>query len=104
MIVTLASLMPFESNNAELIPYQDKWVHWIMYATMAFLLNGVLKQFKIKHRKQLIYSVVLTSVYGIIMELLQAVLNTGRHFEYFDIIANIIGSISGCLLFNFFKK
>ena len=43
-------------------------------------------------------------IYGIVIENAQAFLNTGRYFEYFDIIANIIGSLLGSLVYHFIRQ
>jgi len=41
---------------------------------------------------------IISSSYGILMEILQELLNTGRQFDFYDILANIFGSLSGTML------
>lgn len=71
-----------------------------MYLIMAFLLGLVFQQyFRGKQMKTLGWSILVASGYGYLMEILQGALNTGRLFDKFDIIANIIGSFAGTMLF-----
>jgi len=68
---------------------------------MSFL---CLRSFTHKWKFKYISALLLSICYGILMENLQYALNAGRHFDYFDIIANIIGAFTGVLLFYFKEK
>jgi len=52
-----------------------------------------------------LYTMVFCIMWGGMMEYLQETVSRGRHFEVFDIIANIIGAFVGVIAFGlFFKK
>jgi VanZ family protein len=102
VFITVFSLIPVDGVEMEVIPFQDKLIHFVFYTVLAYLLLYVLKP------KSLvlvaIVAFIVSSSYGFLMECLQYLLNTGRYFDNFDIIVNIIGSLTGSLLFYFFPK
>ena len=51
--------------------------------------------------KKVVMTILLSSIFGICMELMQYYFFPGRYFEYLDIIANIIGAICGFALFKY---
>ena len=80
----------------------DKLGHLVIYAIFSFLmLLGVFKNRGI-NKTSLIFVVILSSVYGVLMEVMQFTFFKGRYFEVLDIIANIIGSFVGLFFFNYF--
>lgn len=92
--ITFASLISARSISSVgmiNIPGFDKFVHFVMYMLLCFLL---LKSIKGKNMQVL----ALCICYGILMEMLQFLISTGRSFDFFDIIANIIGANVGALL------
>jgi len=96
------SLIPLESNGPELIVHQDKLIHLICYAVLSYLaLTAIGKSSIIR---LYFWSILFAILYGIGIEIAQALLNTGRYFDYFDIIANIIGSLLGSLVFYLIHK
>jgi len=82
----------------------DKIGHIAIYAIFSVLVfygfYGSGK--KITNRLILLWVVGFSSFYGFLMELLQFTFFTGRYFEVLDIIANIIGSFLGLLVFKVF--
>ena len=96
------SLIPLDSNGPELIPHQDKLIHFICYGVLSYLALIAMSQGLINN---LYFKAILFAIlYGIGIEIAQALLNTGRYFDYFDIIANIIGSLIGSLVFYLIRK
>lgn len=81
------------------IPYGDKFMHAILYGTMAFLLNWALN-FKfiiyLKINIQIGSSLVL--VFALLEEISQCFI-ASRTFAFFDILADLIGII----IFSFFR-
>ena len=78
----------------------DKIGHLSAYATFCFtLLAWTRRQFQRANNgcRYLIFVVVTGSVLGIVLELLQGFVLTGRYFDYLDVIANIIGAIIGAV-------
>ena len=102
VLILILSLIPVNTEVKELIPYQDKYIHIFMYLVLAlFMMNCFVKI----GFKQVFVTIIFGIIYGSAIEVLQGLLNTGRYFDYFDIIANIIGSLTGSLLFyRFYKK
>ncbi len=81
----------------------DKLGHFVIYAIFSILmLFGV---FKIRNampsNPNAFLIVIVCSIYGVLMELMQFTFFTGRYFEVLDIIANIIGSIGGLFVFKY---
>jgi len=100
LFIAVASLMPLGSDSIDLIPYQDKWIHWFCYTVLAYLGGKSLGSGRFQNNKWLLLTVLIgASAYGFVIECLQGLFNTGRHFDYFDIIANIIGSMMGSLIY-----
>ena len=84
IILSLVPLSGIESPGNS-----DKIAHFIAYAVlsvMAYFAAGSFKQ-----RAYLLLSLIAL---GIILEALQLVI-PGRNFDYFDMLANIAGAISG---------
>lgn len=90
------SLSPWDFVGA------DKLVHFIAYGLLSFLVMYAVKENLGKKN----WRIVLISciIYGIVLECMQYVFFTGRHFEFLDIMANIIGCILGILVFNKLNK
>jgi len=100
LVVIYLSLSPFDPDTIEPFPHADKLGHFVMYSIMSFL---CLNSFTHKRKFKYVIALLLSISFGIMIECCQEALNGGRHFDYFDIIANIIGAFSGALLF-FYKE
>ena len=106
IILIVATLVPkgvVSQSNFLNIPHFDKVSHLCSYALLGFLWSIALKEktSKIKAARIAFYGSISL---GVLLEILQWLLNVGRHFEILDIIANIIGSIIGLIAFyKFFK-
>ena len=97
--------MPTYDLKIENFGVRDKFVHVFLFGVMAFL---ILKHFNYKKSvistKSIFIAVLLSSSYGFLIECLQDLLNTGRNFDSFDIIANINGSLIGSIIFYLLRK
>jgi len=86
----------------------DKFGHAVVYCILTILLLIGSYQKNAKHdlgRAILTLGVIISSIYGISMEIVQYSFFPGRFFEVMDIIANIIGSLIGLIIFkHFFTK
>ena len=85
----------------------DKVVHLLMYATFAFLcLWGYRKQFVSNglayQKKALLLAVVISIFYGGLTEMLQEYLVPGRTGDWFDFLADSIGTLLGVYVFLLF--
>jgi VanZ family protein len=82
----------------------DKFAHVCMYALLSFLvMKSCLKQYSSKYIRYNAYrfTAITTSLYGILIELIQALLITDRYGDWVDVLANTIGVIAGVLIFRF---
>ena len=76
----------------------DKLAHLVFYAVFSFLWSMSFRENK-EHKKFVLFFSVS---FGILMEICQFYLFNGRSFELYDILANIIGSFAGVILFKKF--
>ena len=80
----------------------DKLGHFTVYGILsASILWGMGKNGEEWSKKNVVMAILLSSIFGIVMELMQYYFFPGRYFEYLDIIANIIGAICGFALFKY---
>ena len=76
----------------------DKIAHLSFYTIFSFLWSMSLRETNTGKNFVLFFSVS----FGILMEICQFYLFNGRSFELYDILANIIGSFAGVILFKKF--
>jgi len=80
--------------------YIDKWVHVTLHVVLVLLIFG--GAFRITESTlssgAQFYIILISAFYGFLIELLQETLTTTRHFEWGDIIVDIIGAILGVIL------
>jgi VanZ family protein len=78
----------------------DKIGHLVFYGIFTILIAfGFYKNKKVIRKKELFNALIISSIYGIAMELMQYSFFPNRYFEVLDIIANISGSLMGILFF-----
>ena len=109
IIIIFLSLMPSSSLNSKSmfdldIPNVDKIVHLIFYFGMSFAILWGIYRNGYYRRKYFFITIIACSLMGIVIEVLQQMEIINRHFDMLDIIANIIGTLLGSVLFlKFFK-
>jgi VanZ family protein len=93
--ILISSVMPVSGPKADLPA--DKIVHFVFYGiTSIFLFRHFVK--KSTPIRACYMSVVLASTYGAAMEVVQYFLPY-RSFSLEDMVANVLGAFSGCLLY-----
>ena len=98
-IIVLSTIPVPEVKPIEDVPLIDKWVHFLMYATLS-----VAMWWDRRNRHQLIsarYYVLmlfLPTLLGGLMELVQAYLTTCRSGDWLDAIADAIGAVIGTVV------
>jgi len=102
MFVTFSSLSSLEGVDTSYfnIPYFDKIVHFGFYFMMVILGVFAMKEqyaFRFKLLRGLVFMLVFAIVYGIIIELFQALFTESRHGDVLDVIANVVGAFCGML-------
>ncbi len=91
----------FPKNNWLSAFYFDKWVHIVLFFVLALLCCW---GFFFITQKHLIKLLVLLTIYGFIVEIVQGQIIKNRSFELGDWAADIIGSFLGVLIWNLKDK
>jgi len=85
----------------------DKIVHLFLFSFLAFLLiKGFTEQIAAPFLNDYpkLISVLIASIYGVLVEILQEYCISGRHGDVYDSMADALGAITGVWLFNYWKK
>ena len=90
-LITFLSLTTLDAHVDIKVDYGDKIIHIAIHAINVILLYIVL----VKHKsvKPILYAIIISICYGILIEILQDKLTTARQFDIFDIYANCFGTI-----------
>lgn len=107
ILILVLCLMPGRDLPSVTIFEFDKIVHFGIYVVLAFAMYyGWEKQnsFLFLHRNTLIKILIITSIYGFAVEVMQELFTTDRQFDIFDALANSIGAVAGCLFFSRYIK
>lgn len=92
--ISLLAVFLMKVNNlpGASIPHIDKIFHFFTYMVLAFLWYFTfITTFIIDKKRALTYAVLLSILFGIIIELLQGTLTASRSADVYDIMANIMG-------------
>lgn len=75
------------------IPHLDKWVHIILFCGFAFFWNIFFYHSNLKDKERIRFWLILliTALYGIILEYLQLLVE--RNFDIYDWLADITGTL-----------
>jgi VanZ family protein len=76
----------------------DKLLHAVAYALLSILVAQYLHIYT-RSWKTVFYAGCLAILYGGLMEVLQLMMQTGRLAEWWDLVADIIGALAGCVIF-----
>lgn len=95
IIVTLSLLPANDFPKVPLFPGVDKVIHVGMYFMMAITLLWAVHETKVTRWK--IYGFIIG--WGLMMEIVQNLMNLGRSFSGLDILANITGAFLGIIAF-----
>ncbi|MDY6792293.1 MAG: VanZ family protein [Thermodesulfobacteriota bacterium] len=103
LIFLQSSFPPIESVPE--LPYSDKVLHFIAYAILGALFFRAYSSLQVsKHLNALIIlSVLSSSLYGISDEIHQYFVPY-RNFSYFDILADMLGSLFGVFIYQFIMR
>ena len=101
VFITILSLVSFNNNTLTSVKNSDKVVHFFFYFVLTLLL---LKSFNDKSKYKYLIIIILTTSYGIVIEILQNEFTLTRKADFYDVIANITGIISAVLLNKYLFK
>lgn len=101
--ITLLSLFSFSAADdfGFEFPHKDKVVHVIFYFVATILGVRCLEEHsegKQNSKNNIFRVIVFSIVFGMIIEGLQWVMPYGREADFWDVLANAIGAITGGLL------
>ncbi len=102
LVILVLSLISLGSIPPVHIKSGDKIGHFLAYAslTITFLVEySRFTRWSKQRGRWLIYSLLVFTSYGVLMEFLQASSISNRNFDYFDMIANFTGVALATLLF-----
>ena len=103
VLITVASLVSFNTVPKVNLPGNDKAVHFLFYLIFVVFWGLVKRQsyFKIKYDLLIVAFAIL---YGIIIEILQGVLTKTREADFYDALANSLGAIVGFIALYWVKN
>jgi VanZ family protein len=82
----------------------DKIAHVGVYLILTLLIFRGLYRRKRLNNRNIGWAILISAGYGILLETGQYFFFPGRYFEFFDIVANIIGSISSLIILKFINS
>ena len=91
--------MPANIQLPEIIISPDKLAHIIVYGILTILFFRGLKIEGKYNRLNIILTIGICALYGMLMEVIQYTFFPGRFFELGDSLANLIGCVLAYLLF-----
>ena len=99
--ITIASLAPISELPKITYEFADKWAHLLIHAALFFIWASGFENIKgsVISWKTISYVLIGCLGYGIIIEILQDVCTTYRKADVLDVVANILGSFVGLLVF-----
>ncbi|MFY0592897.1 VanZ family protein [Roseivirga sp.] len=106
MTVAILMLLPQDSFSESKFLSYDKLAHIGVFGLLSFLfLIGTQKNkyFLGSKMRKWVKPLIICILYSTILELLQN-FSPGRAVDFYDFIANVVGAISGVILFYIFKK
>jgi VanZ family protein len=75
----------------------DKLAHLIFYAVLSWLWVRAMSNSKIE--KSALVSFLISTTLGVSLEFIQKYCTDGRSFEYDDMIANLVGTVIGLIIY-----
>lgn len=95
---------PFEINRVQLFEGADKIIHALMYGFFVMVMIYESSKYLYFEESDFISYILLfmmAFLFSVAMELLQELMEIGRHMDIYDIIANTSGIILGILAMKF---
>lgn len=101
LVVTLLPGEDIPDGFFTSLPYFDKLAHGGLFLVYAFLLRGFFSKYFFSHfssSKIFLITLLIALTYGILIECIQLFV-PHRNFEFSDILADFIGTITGLFIF-----
>ncbi len=84
------------------IKFQDKILHFLAYLVLSVLWGYY--AILLKTKNAIIYSFLATLIFGVILELVQEVVNPLRDYDILDLLANCIGIMFGTVVVIWYNR
>jgi len=84
------------------IKFQDKILHFLAYLVLSVLWGYY--TILLKTKNAIIYSFLATLIFGVILELVQEVVNPSRDYDILDLLANCIGIMFGTVVVIWYNR
>lgn len=84
------------------IKFQDKILHFLAYLVLSVLWGYY--TILLKTKNAIIYSFLATLIFGVILELVQEVVNPLRDYDILDLLANCIGIMFGTVVVIWYNR
>lgn len=99
ILLTYASLASLKNLPEVSISFADKIFHFSAYFVLAILWYiAFIYTFSLKKKKAIIYAVIISVTFGIVIEVLQHTLTDYRALDVYDIFANTLGVLIAILI------
>jgi len=82
--------------------HQDKLGHFLAYLVLAWLAARAFSAYSSRRSFLLLFAFLYAGFTGATLEVLQPLLTSTRQRELLDLVANLLGALSGCALFCLF--
>ena len=101
LYLSLTDTDKFETANV--FEFTDKLVHYLMYfgLTLIILFENRKIYFSVQH---IVFTAIISAVYGMLMEVLQLMLTNDRSASSLDALTNLIGAASAAILWYFIRN
>ena len=96
-LVDISGVLP-DTN----IKLQDKILHFLAYLVLSVLWGYY--TILLKTKNAIIYSFLATLIFGVILELVQEVVNPLRDYDILDLLANCIGIMFGTVVVIWYNR
>ncbi|MBT8244987.1 MAG: VanZ family protein [Winogradskyella sp.] len=100
LYITLAN--PEKLLVKEYLEFQDKIFHFGAYVLLALVWGFF--ALKAKYKKAILISFTTTLTFGVILEIIQEILNPLREYDNLDLLANCIGVAVGTIIVFYYKN
>ena len=102
VLITVLSLITLNNLPKINTGHDDKIFHALVYSVFVVLVFNYLQIKKVVGAIWI--AMIVSFIYGTIIEILQEVLTTTRTFDFYDILANAIGVIIGFYIIQILNK
>jgi VanZ family protein len=105
LLIAVLCLVKFGSLPSFSVSSADKYIHIILHFGFTLFWGFYFSQKQNQIALPTIINIVILSVlYGILVEVLQETFTTTRHADIFDVLANLVGALIALGVFTFIKK